>query len=113
MDLKEKLIQLSEQKEIGEFYSKELDETVFYTKLNTKDGTALGKILQIDDNIIAKLLVKSLCNADGELLFKASDIEYINRLPVGFTSDLFEQILIFNKMIPNNNVSPEVEAEKN
>ena len=100
MDLREKLIALSEENDIGEFYSEELKEKVYYCKLDTKDGTALGKILQTDDNIMAKMIIKSLCDKEGKLLFKSSDIEYVNRLPIAFSTEVFEKILQFNKMIP-------------
>jgi len=116
MDLKEKLIALSEQKDIEKYYSEELGEDVFYIKLSTKDGTMLSKIIntQSDDNIVAKVLIKSLCTEDGELILKASDIEYINRLPLAFTSELFKRILLFNKMIADEEgKSPEEEAVKN
>jgi hypothetical protein len=109
MSLKENLIKLSESKDKGEWYSDELKETVYYLKLNTKDGTELGKLMQSDANIVAKVLIKSVCEKDGTLSFGKSDIGYINNMPISFTSELFEKVLIFNKMLPES----VKEAEKN
>lgn len=109
MELKEKLMQLAEKREIGEWYSETLNDTIFYEKLNTKDGTELGKILHTDKDIIPKIIIKSLCDADGKKLFKITDLEFINKMPIEFTSELFEQILIFNKMMPG----AETKAAKN
>jgi len=109
MGLKENLIKLSELKDIGEWYSEELKENVYYLKLNTKDGTELGKLMQSDADIVAKVLIKSLCDEKGEILFKKADVPIINTMPISVTSELFEKILIFNKMLPES----VKEAEKN
>ena len=93
MDLKEKLIQLSEKKEVASYFSKELDEKVYYCKLNTKDGTDLGIQLQKETpNVIAKILIATLCDEEGEMLFKPKDIELINRMPISFTSEVSEKV---------------------
>jgi|AntAceMinimDraft_18_1070375.scaffolds.fasta_scaffold42499_1 hypothetical protein len=109
MSLKENLIKLSELKDMGEWYSEEIKEKVYYLKLNTKDGTELGKLMQSDADIVAKVLIKSICEKDGTLVFAKGDIGYINKMPISFTSELFEKVLIFNKMLPES----VKEAEKN
>jgi len=99
MSLREDLIKLSELKETRKWYSEELKKDVYITKLNTKDGTELGKLMQSDPNIFSKLILKSLCDEKGELIFAKNDMPYVNKLPLSFTSELAQEILIFNKMV--------------
>lgn len=108
MDLRDKIMQFSEKKEVKKIETKELGD-VFIIKLDTKTGTEISKALHTDADIIAKSMIASLSDEDGKLLFKKSDLEHLNSLPIEFTSEIFEQILIFNKMMP----SDEVEEAKN
>lgn len=119
MDLKEKLIALGEKREVGTHITKELnedktEETMYYLKLSTKEGAEIGQIIKNEKEIIPRVLIKSLCDEKGDKLFDEADIEYINRLPIAFTSEIFKEMLEFNKILPKDeNSTPEEETEKN
>lgn len=114
MELRDRLVKFATDVVVGKWYSKDLKENVFFVRLNTKDGTTFGKSIQKDEDIVAKIILKSVCDEEGKLLFKAADLATINDLPISFTSGLFEEILRFNKMIPEGKgSSPEEESAKN
>lgn len=113
MELRDFLVKLSEVKEVHEWLCKDLKETFYFIKLNTKDGTKYGRALD-DEDIVAKILISTMCDKEGVLLFKNADLGLVNAMPIDFTSEAFKQALIYNKMLPEEKGStPEQETVKN
>jgi hypothetical protein len=113
VELRDRLVKLSQEKEIHDWYYKPLDETFYFVKLNTKDGTKYGRTLE-DEDIIAKILISTMCDIEGALLFKRADLNVVNAMPIDFTSEAWKQALIYNKMLPEEKDStPEKESVKN
>lgn len=102
MNLREQLIKLSEVITCSEEYKYEKITDVYFRQINTKEGEVLGKLAMKKDaeGFTSKILVKLLCDKDGERVFKDSDVGTIEKLPSKLTSEMLKDALIYNKMMP-------------
>jgi hypothetical protein len=64
---------------------------------------------KLPENLRAKMLVKGICDQDGQQLFSEADLPEINKLPSSSLEKIFDAILNLNKI----GAGAVEEAEKN
>lgn len=91
----------------------EWDGTVYLREITAgqRDQFDAWQLAQTDDtrfrDIRARLLVMSLCDADGNLMFSISEITTVSDFPASVVNRLWESAIDLNGMRPGG------EAEKN
>ena len=104
MDLRSQFIKLSESRECSKAYSYEGVDNVHFLKLNTLEGEKIGELVRANETegATAKILVKLICDENGEKIFKDSDVGILNKMPISITSEMLKDSLIYNKILPSN-----------
>lgn len=91
----------------------EWDGTVFLREITAgqRDQFDAWQLAQTDESrfrdIRARLLILSMADAEGNLLFNLSDLRTVSDFPAGIVNRLWEAAIDLNGMRPNG------EAEKN
>ncbi len=89
--------------EISEMFEIEGAE-VYFLKLSTKEGEKVGEIARNGkvEGATAKMLVKLICDSEGERVFKDADLPIIDKMPIAISSEMLKKALEFNKLLPKS-----------